>query len=271
MSSYLIIFLLIIIAVLVYLIVRLKKQVRTIELNEIKKMEGRRSGFISIISHQMRTPLSIIKGFLESLSDGDLGEMKPEQKDYVDDALKINLETILLINDYLSAVRLDSEKIEVNPSSGNLIEISKDSVDKLKILAKAYNCELNFVEPEQNLVEVVVDKIKVKQVVENIIVNAIKYTSGKGSATISLENKEEFIIFHCKDTGVGIPSDQIKELFTKFFRATNVIQKDTKGSGLGLFFAKSIIESLGGEIWVDSVENKGTTVSFKLPKYKLNK
>ncbi|MDP2672096.1 MAG: HAMP domain-containing sensor histidine kinase [Candidatus Daviesbacteria bacterium] len=267
MIWFLVILLIIIVVALTLYILSLKKKISFLKKNEIKKMEDRRSGFISIISHQLRTPLSVVKGYLESLAEGDVGKLEVAQQDYIDDALKINRETIVMVNNYLDAIRLDAKVIDVKPEEVNMVEITKEAVEKLKILARAYNCDLVFNQPTENISAASADKIKIKQVIENIIANALKYTSGKGSATISLEEKDGYIIFICQDTGIGIPADQQEELFTKFFRAKNVIHKDTKGSGLGLYFAKIIIESLGGKIWVESVENKGTKVSFKLPKY----
>lgn len=248
-------------------ILSLRSKISSIKKDEIKKMEDRRSSFISIISHQLRTPLSVVKGYLESLAEGDVGKLEPAQQDYIDDALKINRETIKMANDYLDAIRLDAKEIDVKPTEVDIVKVSKEAVEKLAILARAYNCDLIFQPPAEYIPSVSADEIKIKQVIENIIANALKYTSGKGSATISFEQNEKFVNFICKDTGIGIPTDQRDELFTKFFRARNVIHKDTKGSGLGLYFAKSIIEALGGELDVESEENKGTKVSFKLPKY----
>lgn len=235
--------------------------------NEMKKMEDRRSAFVSIISHQLRTPLSVIKGYLEALSTGDQGQLNPGQKEYLDDALKINLETIKLVNDYLEFVRLDSEHIPVKPESMDLAKMVEDEVKKMSLLARAYNCELNYQSLGKPLSPVMADPIKIRQVIQNIIANAIKYSSGRGQAKVFLEEETDFIIFHCKDAGVGIPADQQPDIFTKFFRAKNVINKDTKGSGLGLYLAKMIVTALGGKIWLESVENRGTTVSFSLPKY----
>jgi len=267
MIWFLVIILIIIVVAYTFYILSLKKKISSLKKDEIKKMEDRRSGFISIISHQLRTPLSVVKGYLESLAEGDVGQLDAAQQDYIDDALKVNKETIIMVNDYLDAVRLDAEIIDVNPEEVNMVEISKEAVEKLKILARAYNCDLVFNQPTDSIPSVSADKIKIKQVIENIIANALKYTSGKGSATISLKVEDNYIVFICQDTGIGIPADQQDELFTKFFRAKNVIHKDTKGSGLGLYFAKIIIEALDGQIFVESEENKGTKVSFKLPKF----
>lgn len=261
--GWLIVICIIIIVVELFYSLRLQKRVREIEKEEIKKMEERRSGFISIISHQLRTPLSIIKGYLEALSTGDLGQLSHDQEEYVAGALAINRDTIDLVNDYLKAVRLDTEMIEVHPAAVDLVAVVREEVKRLATLARASNCELVFHEPA-SFPKVKADSIKIKQVVENILTNAIKYSSGHGRAVIELKQQGNMAIFSCQDNGLGIPRGQQAELFTKFFRAQNILKKDTKGSGLGLYLNKKIIEALGGRIWIESEEGQGTTVYFQL-------
>lgn len=241
-----------------------KRNIQTMQQDEIQKMEERRSGFISIISHQLRTPLSIIKGYLEALSTGDLGKLKDNQAEYVNGALAINRDTIDLVNDYLKAVRLDTEMIDVHPEAVDLSAIVTEEVARLATLARASNCELVF-QPPTNFPNVKADLIKIKQVVENVLTNAIKYSSGRGRAVITLAQQDGMAQFSCRDNGLGIPRNQQAELFTKFFRAQNIIKKDTKGSGLGLYLNKKIVEALGGRIWIESEEGQGTTVLFTLP------
>lgn len=264
---WIIVILFIILVAAIYYIISLRDQLKKVEKNELKKLEEKRSSFISIISHQLRTPLSVVKGYLEALSTGDQGELNEGQQDYLNDALKINKESIKLVNDYLEAIRLDTKELMVKPEEIDLVQLTKTINERLLILAKAYNCRIELLEPEKELSHVKADRIKIQQVIENIIANAIKYSDGKGEIKINIKQDDKFVIFECRDRGIGIPADQMSEIFTKFFRAKNIIQKDTQGSGLGLYLAKEIIETLGGKIWVESVENKGTTVSFKLPVY----
>ncbi|MFH0804665.1 MAG: HAMP domain-containing sensor histidine kinase [Patescibacteria group bacterium] len=234
---------------------------------EVARMEDRRSALVSIVSHQLRTPLSIIKGYLEALIAGDQGPLSDGQRDYLSDALTISKDGIRLVNDYLDAVRFDSTTVPVKPQAVDLAAVVQTTVRKLRLLATASNCQLTYQPPGVELPLVVADPIKVQQVVENIIANAIKYTAGKGSAMVTLQPKEAGVEFSCHDTGLGIPADQQDDVFTKFFRATNVLRKNATGSGLGLFFARMIIEALGGTIAASSTEGKGTTVTFWLPRY----
>lgn len=243
----------------------LRRRIKEAKQSEIKKTEERRSSFISIISHQLRTPLSIIKNYLEAILTGDQGQINSGQKEYLTDALRVNRETIELVNDYLEAVRLDTETIKVNLQALDLAGIIEEEVRKLTSLARASNCELEFIKPTPDLPKVLADPLKIRQVIENILTNAIKYIAGHGRATIKLAEEEGYLIFSCQDTGLGIPRDQQAEVFTKFFRARNVLDKDTQGSGLGLYVAKVIIKALGGKIWIESEEDRGTTVSFSIP------
>jgi len=244
----------------------LTQKLRTVRQDAIRTMEERRSGFISIISHQLRTPLSIIKGYLEGLLTNDQGAVTDGQKEYLQDALKVNRETIELVNDYLNVVKLDSEDIKLNVTEADLSELVAAEVVKLDSLARASNCILEFQPPRKLLSKSSIDVIKLKQVIENILTNAIKYSSGKGKVIISLEDRENEVVFSCKDNGVGIPADEQEAIFTKFFRAKNILRKDATGSGLGLYLARVLVTAHGGTIWFESEENQGTTVFFTIPK-----
>ncbi len=257
--------LIVLVIVLGYYVLHLRRKSRQQAQEEIKKMEERRSGFVSIISHQLRTPLSIIKGYIEALATGDQGQLNEGQREYLNDALAISQDSVNLVNDYLEAVKMDIEQMTLKKESVDLVQLVRSELDKLRPLALASNCEIEFNPRAGETLGVSVDVIKIKQVIENILTNAIKYSQGRGHATISLEKKGGQVIFSCHDTGLGIPKDQQAELFTKFFRAKNIVHRNTKGSGLGLYLTKIIVEAHGGHIMVASQENQGTTVQFTLP------
>ena len=134
------------------------------------------------------------------------------------------------------------------------------------MLATASNFELVFKKPDGPPIVIPGDPIKLKQVVENILTNAVKYSTTKGHAVVTLSDQGDTVLFSCQDNGVGIPEDEQEAIFTKFFRARNILQKDTVGSGLGLYIAKIIIKAHGGTIGFTSKENEGTTVNVSLPK-----
>ncbi|MDD5040214.1 MAG: ATP-binding protein [Patescibacteria group bacterium] len=247
---------------IVYLILRLRRE----RAESIQKTEERRSSFVSIISHQLRTPLSVIKGYLEALSAGDLGPLNDSQGEYVNDALKMNRETIELVNDYLHIVKLDAQKLDLKREMIDFTALIEQEVKRLQSIARASNCELVFQAPTGSRPFISADRVKLKQVVENILTNAIKYSSGRGRAEIALTDRDTDVLFACKDNGVGIPADEQEAIFTKFFRAKNILHKDTVGSGLGLFIARVIVEAHGGSIWFESTEGKGTTFFFTIAK-----
>ncbi|MFH1207733.1 MAG: HAMP domain-containing sensor histidine kinase [Patescibacteria group bacterium] len=257
--------LVVLLLILGYYIVVLRRKVRRQAQEEIKKMEDRRSGFVSIISHQLRTPLSIIKGYIEALVTGDQGQLNDGQKEYLNDALAISQDSVNLVNDYLDAVKMDIEQMTLKKERVDFIQLVKIELNKLRPLALASNCEITFTPPAEQILNAPVDVIKIRQVIENILANAVKYSRGRGQASVSLEKKGGQAVFSCRDTGLGIPKDQQVELFTKFFRAKNIVHRNTKGSGLGLYLSKIIVEAHGGHIMVASQEGQGTTVQFTLP------
>jgi len=232
---------------------------------EVREVEEKRVGFVSIISHQLKTPLSIIKGYLEGLITGDQGQLNPGQREYLTEALEINKETIALVNDYLKYCQMDTGNIEVNPQWVSLEDVAEEVIKKMTPLAKSSNCQINYEKPREKLPKVYVDLIKVKQVVQNILTNAIKYIRRAGKIIIRIKKNKGNIVFSCQDNGVGIPESEQKEIFTRFFRGKNVIKMDSHGAGLGLYLARVVIESSGGKIWFKSKENRGTNFYFSLP------
>ncbi|MFA6909328.1 MAG: ATP-binding protein [Patescibacteria group bacterium] len=235
------------------------------DIKEVKKREAKRTEFVSIVSHQLRTPLSIVRGYLEALLNQDQGPLTPDQKEYIAEALQKNNTMIQMVNDYLSAAQLDDQKIEMHVSATQIEDIVEEIVQSLSPFATASNCELHFEKPAQPLPSLMIDPIKIKQVIENVVANAIKYTGRGGRVTIRLSAHDDGVEFTCEDTGIGIPQQQQADIFTRFFRGHNVIGKDTQGSGLGLFIAKVMVDAAHGRIWFESQEGKGTTMHVFLP------
>ncbi len=246
-------------------LLRAKRKRRENRRREIKLAEEHRTSFISIMSHQLRTPLTIIKGYLESLLTGDRGELNEGQHEYMSEALSINNEMIDLVNDYLNVTQMEKGKVAIHREPVDLAEMVGDVVDEMQTFSRAVNTTLAFRKPASPLPHALVDPIKLRQAIQNILSNALKYSKKGGAATVTIEQKGATLLLTCRDDGVGIPKDQQNELFTKFFRARNVLQRDAKGSGLGLFVAKLFVEASGGRIWLESVEGKGTAVFCSFP------
>ena len=229
-----------------------------------KSTEYKLAEVISIVSHQLKTPLAVIKGYLEVLISEDLGKINPKQKEYLKNALENTQRMIGLVKDLLDVSQIEENKLEFKTRPSSLEEIIKETAKEFSYLSRAKNCTLSFkVLGEIPLLDI--DPLKIKQVVTNIISNAIEYNKRRGSVEITLKRKGNNVLFSCKDTGVGVPRSDRKKVFTKFYRSETAIGLTPSGLGLGLFISKAIIEKSGGRIWFESEEGKGSTFCFTLP------
>ena len=230
-----------------------------------KMIERMKTEFVSLSAHQLRTPLSAIKWTLRMLLDGDLGVITDEQRDFIEKTYKSNERMISLINDLLDVTRIDEGRYLYKPILTDLEPICQFVINSCQEEAERKKLKLKFKKPEEKLPKAIVDVEKIKLVIQNLLENAIRYTKSGGEILVSLRHLKKEIEFSVRDTGIGIPKNQQARVFTKFFRAANVIRMETEGSGLGLFITKNIIEAHGGKIWFESEEGKGTTFYFTLP------
>jgi len=252
-------------------IIRKGERVNTLvilhDITREKMIERMKTEFVSLAAHQLRTPLSAIKWTLRMLLDGDLGSITTEQKEFIEKTYNSNEKMIVLINDLLDVTRIEEGRFLYKPILVDIESLVQSVINSYKDEIERKKIKFEFKKPEEKLPEVKIDVEKVRFVIENLFDNSIRYTYAGGTVTIFLkynkENKE--IEFSIRDTGMGIPKDQQKRIFTKFFRGANIIKVDTEGTGLGLFIAKNIIESHGGRIWFESEEGKGTIFYFTLP------
>jgi signal transduction histidine kinase len=208
--------------------------------------------FVSIASHQLRTPLSAMRWTLNLLNDSKPANPAELQASYLALIKESNDRMIRLVNDLLDVSR---------------IEMGKIIIAGFQPLATASNIEITL-EANETLPNALVDPEKISLVIQNLIDNALKYTKGKGSINISAQDDGSNVRVAVKDSGVGIPVSQQKHIFQKFFRSDNAMKHQTVGTGLGLFIAKAIVEESNGKIWFESKEGQGTTFYFTLPKYK---
>jgi len=228
------------------------------EANRIK------SEFISIVSHQLRAPLSNLVWTLELLMSGKFGKIEPEQVEYFK-ILKENSDRMRdLVKDLLIVSKIEAAKLSLKKEEFSLEELTKEIIKEFEPLAKASNCQVEFFS-EENLPKILGDRYQIRQVIENLLDNAIRYTKGQGKVKIRIRKEKKFIHFEIEDNGVGIPKEEQKFIFQKFFRASNVLKYKTQGTGLGLYISKAIIERSGGKIGFKSQEGAGTTFWFKLP------
>jgi PAS domain S-box-containing protein len=220
--------------------------------------------FVSLASHQLRTPLTAVKWYAEMLLGGDVGNVTKQQKKYLDEIYAGNERMVELVNSLLNVSRLELGTFAVEPKEVDPALILKEEMRPFEPLTdtKRLKVSLNI-----EKIEVVnTDEKMLRIIFSNLISNAFKYTPEKGSIDISLKTTAKYLVLSVKDTGYGIPEHQKEKLFTKLFRADNVRQLDTTGTGLGLYIIKSIIDNIGGKVSFQSKENVGTTFDVMIPK-----
>jgi len=226
-----------------------------------------KSEFISVVSHQLRSPLSNLGWALDFLMSGKLGKVGEGQTEYFK-ILKDNVSRMKeLISDLLVVSRIQSATLPFNETKFNLEEEAKKIIREFEPLAKAFNVEIEL-DFNDNLPKAMADPEQIAQVIENLLDNAIRYVRDRGKIKVKIGQKEKNLYFEVSDNGVGIPKEDQKFIFKKFFRSKNILKYQTQGSGLGLFIAKSIIERSDGKIGFKSQEGKGSTFWFTLPTFR---
>lgn len=218
--------------------------------------------FVSIASHQLRTPLSIVKWSINLINrKKELSEEQTEQLKIIEES---NQRMINLVNDLLSISRIEQNRLGLKPEKIEMFELTKELINEYQPIARASNIKLTFKTGDQ-IVFAWVDPQKIKLAFGNLIDNAIKYTMGGGIVEIKLSKLDKRVRCEIKDSGVGIPEKEKRQIFQKFFRSQNVMKYQTKGTGLGLFIAKAIIEGSKGKIGFWSKEGKGSVFWFEIP------
>ena len=229
-----------------------------------KMIDKMKSEFISIAAHQLRTPLSAIKWVIKMILDGEVGKLNDEQKEFLAKGYKSNERIIELVNDMLNVSRIEEGRFGYTFNKEDFVSLVNKIVDSEENSLKSRSIKFTLNLPA-SLPKIYMDKTKMDLALTNLFENAIKYTPEHGKISLTVEAGDKFIKVRIKDNGVGIPKNDLPKLFTKFFRAVNVIRMQTEGSGLGLFMVKNIIKRHGGEIMVNSEEGKGTEFIFTLP------
>lgn len=234
------------------------------DLSKIKAVEHMKTEFISLASHQLRTPLSAVKWFGKMLIDGEAGKLTPTQTEYVDNINQSNEREIKLVNALLNVSRIESGKILLVPKRTNLSALVMNAVTDFKIEAEKAGEKIAVV-MDKKIPEINIDEDLIRHVYTNVISNAVRYSKKNGKIMIKVYISKNYVMTEVKDNGIGVPKGEQKRVFDKFFRASNALKKETDGNGLGLYLSKTIVESSGGKIGFRSSEGKGSTFWFSLP------
>jgi len=223
-----------------------------------------KSEFISVVSHQLRSPLSNLRWAIELLMSGRLGKIEERQTEYFKILKENSARMGELVQDLLTVSKIETATLPLKKREISLENLIRELISEFEPFAKASNVEIEF-KPQKDLPKVFADPSQIRLVVENLLDNAIRYIKDRGRAEILLEKKGKNLYFEIKDNGVGIPKGDQKYIFQKFFRSENILRYQTQGSGLGLYISKAIVERSGGKIGFKSEENKGSTFWFTLP------
>jgi signal transduction histidine kinase len=241
----------------------------------LKELDQMKTEFISIASHELLTPISAILGYLSMILDEKLVPVdNPKTKKFLDNVYSSAKRLSKLVEDLLNVSRIEQGRIVVDRQAIDVAKAAKEVIAETMPKAKERKLTLEFEEPRETIPKVYADFDKVKEILVNIVGNAIKFTQ-KGGVTISLSTSRDpdvqgkrgpgnYVIISVKDTGVGIPKEEQENIFKKFSRAGRWATRDVQGTGLGLYVSKSLIEMLGGKIWVESAAGKGSTFSISL-------
>ncbi len=235
--------------------------------DQLRSLDNAKSEFISIASHQLRTPLTSIKGFLSLLLEGSYGSLAEKHLDVLNKVYISNERLIALVEDLLNVSRIESGRMEFSFDKWDLDKICHEVMDTFAIRAKNNELYLEYLPPETPVPEVTIDGVKVREVISNMVDNALKYTlKGHGGVKLILQQAGDFARITVADTGIGIPKTELPYLFAKFSRGKDTSRLNTGGTGLGLYVGRSMIESNGGKIWAESDgQDRGSRFIIEIP------
>lgn len=234
---------------------------------ELKEEDEVKSDFISTASHELRTPLTVINSYLEMFEDGMLGELDEKQLDKLAIMRSQTDHMIRLVEDMLDTLRLESRKFKIQKYPLKLEKIAKSAVEEISKLADLKEHTMSL-KTNGELPKIEGDAQRIKQVFNNLLTNAVKYTPNKGRIEVEIKEEKKHILVSISDTGMGIPEEEHEKIFEKFYTVGGKsLMRESERMGLGLTIAKGIVEAHGGRIWVKSDgEGKGSSFYFTLPK-----
>lgn len=230
----------------------------------LQRLDATKDEFLSMASHQLRTPLTSVKGYLSMMLEGDVGKTTPMQNKVLEEAFSSSERMVHLIHDFLNVSRLQTGKFVLELEPTDLVKLIEEEVKSLGRVAKSRNMEIEFTNKAGN-VSLILDDNKIRQVIMNYIDNAIYYSHPETTIKVELSKKDKEVFLKVKDTGIGVPPSEQARLFGKFYRATNARKQRPDGTGVGLFLAKKVITAHYGDVLFESKQGKGSMFGFKLP------
>jgi signal transduction histidine kinase len=234
------------------------------DVEHIKEIDRAKTEFVSLASHQLRTPLTSISWFTEMLMKREIGDLNDKQKEYLGEIYRGNQRMIDLVDDILNTSRIDTGILVSEPRMISLKETLESVLSEVVPLFKDKEIEI-IKEYGKNIPQINADPELAQIIFQNLLSNSLKYTPKGGRVTIGISRQGAHALIKISDTGYGIPKEQQSRIFTKMFRADNIRSKETDGTGLGLYIARAIVRQSGGKIWFDSVENTGTNFYVTFP------
>lgn len=234
------------------------------DITKIKQLDDSKTEFVSLASHQLRTPLSTLSWYSEVMLSGDLGALNKKQELYIHEIYTASQRMIALVNDLLNLSRIEMDKVLLQPNDIRMSDVISGVIQDMKPVIKQKEINLNIEQPKT--LRLHNDQQLLNIILTNLLTNAIKYTPAKGRITITITTKDDKLVISVKDSGYGITKQDEPKIFSKFFRAENIKTKVSDGTGLGLYIVKAFVEHAGGNVRFSSSEGVGTEFIITLPK-----
>ncbi len=236
-----------------------------LDITKQKQLARAKDEFISLISHQLRTPLSAIRLYGEMLTNGTFGQLTPEQTEPIKHIADSSVRLIKLVDTILNISKIELGHIASTPVLTNVNELIHEYINEVTPLALEKHVSIIF-KPKKKIKKVLIDTTILGQVLHNLLTNAIRYTKPhEGTVTVSFDKNTDGYLLAVSDNGIGISETAQLNIFHRFYRAENTTNLKEHGSGLGLYLIKLMTESTGCKVWFESVENKGTTFYVRIP------